>query len=205
MTEVQIRTLKGGTIALSNDILTALHSELHGSLCLPDEAGYDEARTIWNAMIDRRPGAVVRCRAASDVIGAVRLARDNGLLVAARGGGHNIAGNAVCDGGLLIDLSPMRSVHIDSKERIARVEPGVTRGFEPGKPTQPARLDPKRKGIGLFEKAAERLDLWSRADVPAECATCRPSSHRWRRNPLGGHARGSGIRRVMVLSHRKPC
>jgi FAD/FMN-containing dehydrogenase len=128
MTEVQIRTLKGGTIALSNDILTALHSELHGSLCLPDEAGYDEARTIWNAMIDRRPGAVVRCRAASDVIGAVRLARDNGLLVAARGGGHNIAGNAVCEGGLVIDLSPMRSVHVDSKERIARVEPGVTLG-----------------------------------------------------------------------------
>ena len=95
----EIRTLKGGTIALSNDILTALHSELQGSLCLPDEAGYDEARTIWNAMIDRRPGAVVRCRAASDAIGAVRLARDNGLLVAARGGGHNIAGNAVCDGG----------------------------------------------------------------------------------------------------------
>ena len=60
MTEVQIRTLKGGTIALSNDILIALRSELHGSLCLPDEAGYDEARTIWNAMIDRRPGAVSR-------------------------------------------------------------------------------------------------------------------------------------------------
>src|SRR5205807_8023802 len=116
MTEVQIRTLKDGTISLANDILAALHSELHGSLCLPGEAGYDEARTIWNAMIDRRPGAVVRCRAPSDVIGAVRLARENGLLVAVRGGGHNIAGNAVCDGGLLIDLSPMRSVHIDSKE-----------------------------------------------------------------------------------------
>ena len=128
MTEAQISTLKGGTIALSNDILTALQSGLQGSLCLPDEAGYDEARTIWNAMIDRRPGAVVRCRVASDVIGAVRLARDNGLLVAVRGGGHNIAGNAICDGGLLIDLSPMRSVHIDSKERIARVEPGVTLG-----------------------------------------------------------------------------
>ena len=114
MTEVQISTFKGGTIALSNDILTALQSGLQGSLCLPDEAGYDEARTIWNAMIDRRPGAVVRCRVANDVIGAVRLARDNGLLVAVRGGGHNIAGNAICDGGLLIDLSPMRSVHIDS-------------------------------------------------------------------------------------------
>jgi FAD/FMN-containing dehydrogenase len=128
MTEVQISAPNGATIALSNDILTSLRSELHGSLCLPDEAGYDEARTIWNAMIDRRPGAVVRCRVASDVIAAVRLARDNDLLVAVRGGGHNIAGNAVCEGGLLNDLSPMRSVHIDSKGRTARVEPGVTLG-----------------------------------------------------------------------------
>ena len=87
MTQVEIRTLKGEMIALSNDSLAALHSGLQGSLCLPDEAGFDEARTIWNAMIDRRPGAVVRCRVANDVIGAVRLARDNGLLVAVRGGG----------------------------------------------------------------------------------------------------------------------
>jgi hypothetical protein len=82
MTEVQFSGLKGGTIALSTDILTALRPQLRGSLCLPDEAGYDEARTIWNAMIDRRPGAVVRCRGASDVMRAVCLARDNGLLVA---------------------------------------------------------------------------------------------------------------------------
>src|SRR6266446_2025041 len=128
MTEVQFSGLKGGTIALSTDILTALRPQLRGSLCLPDEAGYDEARTIWNAMIDRRPGAVVRCGGASDVMGAVRLARDNGLLLAVRGGGHNISGNAVCEGGLLIDLSPMRSVRIDPKKRTARVEPGVTLG-----------------------------------------------------------------------------
>jgi FAD binding domain len=128
MTEIRISTLKGGKIALSNDVVRALHSELRGSLCLPGEAGYDDARTIWNAMIDRRPGAVVRCQVESDVINAVRLARDNGLLVAVRGGGHNIAGNAVCEGGLLIDLSPMRSVRVDSKERTARVEPGVTLG-----------------------------------------------------------------------------
>nr|WP_046867832.1 FAD-binding oxidoreductase [Microvirga massiliensis] len=116
----------GGTIALSTDILSTL--QLRGSFCLPDEAGYDEARTIWNAMIDRRPAAVVRCRGASDVMRAVRFARDNSLLVAVRGGGHNIAGNAVCEDGLLIDLSPMRSVRIDPKSRTARVEPGVTLG-----------------------------------------------------------------------------
>jgi FAD/FMN-containing dehydrogenase len=128
MTEVQFTGLKGGTIALSTDILTALRPELRGSLCLLDEAGYDEARTIWNAMIDRRPSAVVRCAGASDVMRAVRLARDNGLLVAVRGGGHNISGNAVCEGGLLIDLSPMRSVRVDPKNRTALVEPGVTLG-----------------------------------------------------------------------------
>jgi FAD/FMN-containing dehydrogenase len=128
MSEVQFSALQGGTIALPTDILTALRPQLRGSLCLPDEPGYDEARTIWNAMIDRRPGAVVRCRGASDVMRAVRLARDNGLLVAVRGGGHNISGNAVCEGGLLIDLSPMRSVRIDPKKQTARVEPGVTLG-----------------------------------------------------------------------------
>jgi FAD/FMN-containing dehydrogenase len=128
MTEVQFRGLKGETIALSTDVLMALRPQLRGSLCLQDEAGYDEARTIWNAMIDRRPGAVVRCGGASDVMRAVRLARDNGLVVAVRGGGHNISGNAVCEGGLLIDLSPMRSVRVDPKMRTARVEPGVTLG-----------------------------------------------------------------------------
>jgi FAD/FMN-containing dehydrogenase len=128
MNDVQMITLDGATIALSSDMLMALRSQVRGNVCLQDEPGYDEARTIWNAMIDRRPGAVVRCRGASDVMRAVQLARDNGLLVAVRGGGHNIAGNAVCEGGLLIDLSPMRSVRIDPDQRTARVEPGVTLG-----------------------------------------------------------------------------
>jgi FAD/FMN-containing dehydrogenase len=128
MTDVQFTGLKGGMIVLPTEILAALRPQLRGRLCLRDEAGYDEARTIWNAMIDRRPGAVVRCGGASDVMRAVRLARDNGLLVAVRGGGHNISGNAVCEGGLLIDLSPMRSVRIDPNKRTARVEPGVTLG-----------------------------------------------------------------------------
>ena len=128
MTEIQFKGLKGASTALSHEILTTLQLQLRGSLCLADEAGYDEARTVWNAMIDRRPAAVVRCHGASDVMRAVRLARDNGLLLAVRGGGHNISGNAVCEGGLLIDLSPMRSVRVDPKTRSARVEPGVTLG-----------------------------------------------------------------------------
>ena len=128
MTDVQFTGLQGEPLALSNELLMALQTRCRGKVCLPEEAGYDEARTIWNAMIDRRPGAVVRCHGASDVMQAVNFARDNRLLLSVRGGGHNIAGNAVCDGGLLIDLSPMRSVRVDPEARTARVEPGVTLG-----------------------------------------------------------------------------
>ena len=89
---------------------------------------YNEARKIWNAMIDRRPALIVRCAGAGDVMRSVRFAGEHKLLVAVRGGGHNIAGNAVCDGGLMIDLSPMKSVRIDAKAMTARVEPGATLG-----------------------------------------------------------------------------
>jgi FAD binding domain len=105
------------TAAIADDHLDSFRASLRGSVCLPGEPGYHDARTIWNAMIDRRPGAVVRCAGAGDVIRAVRFAREHDLLLAVRGGGHNIAGNAVCDGGLLIDLSPMKSVRVDPSAR----------------------------------------------------------------------------------------
>ena len=84
--------------ALSAEALTPLREKLRGALCFPGDPGYEQARTIWNAMIDRHPGAVVRAHGAADVIAAVRFARDNGLSLAVRGGGHNIAGNAVVRG-----------------------------------------------------------------------------------------------------------
>jgi FAD/FMN-containing dehydrogenase len=128
MTEIRLASLQGGAITLGSDTIAVLRQTLRGNLCLAQEAGYDEARTIWNAMIDRHPGAVVRCKGAADIIRAIRFAREHGLLLAVRGGGHNIAGNAVCEGGLLIDLSPMRAVRIDPARRTARVEPGATLG-----------------------------------------------------------------------------
>src|SRR5262249_56156223 len=91
-----------------------------GMVGLAGEDGYDTARTIWNAMIDRRPALVARCLGTADVINAVKLARDENLLAAVRSGGHNIAGNAVCDGGLLIDLSLMKSVRVDPASSTAR-------------------------------------------------------------------------------------
>lgn len=98
---------------------------LRGQLLRPGDEGYDAARTVWNAMIDRHPALIVRCAGPADVIAAVNFARDHNLLVSLRGGGHSVAGHAVCDGGLMIDLSPMRSVRIDPDRRRAHVEPGV--------------------------------------------------------------------------------
>lgn len=99
---------------------------LRGELLRSGDTGYDEARKIWNGMIDKRPAFIARCAGVADVIHSVNFARANNLLVAVRGGGHNVAGNAVCEGGLVIDLSRMKSVRVDPGRRTARAEPGVT-------------------------------------------------------------------------------
>ena len=104
---------------------TGLRAMLRGSLLLPDEPGYDTARAIWNAMIDKRPGIIVRCAGAADVRTAVNFAREHGLALAVRGGGHNIAGSALVNDGLVIDLSAMRSVRVDAQARRAWVEGGA--------------------------------------------------------------------------------
>ena len=108
--------------------ITAFKSSLRGELIQRGDAGYDVARKIFNAMIDRHPAFIVRCTGVADVIAAVRFAPSHDLLVAIRGAGHNIAGTSMCDGGLVIDLSRMKSVRIDPKAGTARVEGGVTWG-----------------------------------------------------------------------------
>ena len=97
-----------------------------GDVLLPDSAEYDGVRQIWNAMIDRRPALIARAKSPEDVVRAVKFARKHDLIVSVRGGGHNIAGNAVCDGGLMIDLSLMKHVKVDPSARQAEVEPGCT-------------------------------------------------------------------------------
>jgi FAD/FMN-containing dehydrogenase len=112
---------------------TAAHTNafaeaLHGRLVRPEDAGYDEARKVWNGLIDRRPAMIARCADEDDVVTAVNFARDQKLLVAVRGGGHNVAGFGTCDGGLVIDLSGMKSVTVDPKARTARAQGGATWG-----------------------------------------------------------------------------
>src|SRR5207247_844380 len=121
-------TTLSGFVELQERAISDLRKRLSGPLVMCGDAGYDEARTIWNRMIDRRPALIARCAGTDDVVTALRFAREHGLLISVRGGGHNIAGNAVCDGGLMIDLSPMKSVRVDPAGRKARVEAGVTLG-----------------------------------------------------------------------------
>ena len=105
-----------------------LASQVRGTMLRPDDAGYDEARRVFNGMIDRRPELIVRCENESDVAAAIAFAREKRLVAAVRGGGHNVAGNAVCDGGLVIDLSLMRRVEVDPRKHLARVQGGATWG-----------------------------------------------------------------------------
>lgn len=125
MSDLILATLDSGRTTIDTGALEALAASLRGRTASASDPPYEEARTIWNAMIDRRPGLVIRCMGAADVLAAVRFARANKLLVAVRSGGHNIAGSAVCDGGLLIDLSQMKSVRVDPAVERAWVEPGA--------------------------------------------------------------------------------
>jgi FAD/FMN-containing dehydrogenase len=116
------------TQAIHEAIIEDFRNGLRGELLQPGDAGYDVARIVWNGMIDRRPALIVRCRGAADVIAAVNFAREHRLILAVRGGGHNVAGNAVCDGGLMIDLSLMKGIRVDPQAQAARAEPGVLWG-----------------------------------------------------------------------------
>ncbi len=113
---------------LDEAAVAELKAQIRGALLRPGDAGYDAARSIWNGMIDKRPALIARCTGPDDVITCVNFARAHRLILAVRGGGHNVAGNALCDGGLVIDLLLMRSVQVDLRAHIAHVQPGVTLG-----------------------------------------------------------------------------
>ncbi|MEE8576236.1 MAG: FAD-binding oxidoreductase [candidate division Zixibacteria bacterium] len=128
MTPISASLAVGGDTMLDGSALENLKDSLRGDLLLEGDLGYDDARSIWNAMIDRKPALIVRCRGAADVCTAVKFAAMHNLLTSIHGAGHNIAGNAVCDHGLMIDLSEMSEVRVDTTTRRAHVEPGATLG-----------------------------------------------------------------------------
>jgi FAD/FMN-containing dehydrogenase len=109
-------------------VVNDLTRQIQGALLQPGDSGYDEARSVWNAMIDRRPALILRCAGVSDVVAGVAAARTHGIPLSIKGGGHNIAGLAVCEGGLMLDMSLLRGVHVDPARRVARAEPGCLLG-----------------------------------------------------------------------------
>jgi len=121
-------TTQGREVELSDDALNGLKTRLRGPAILPGEPGYEESRTVWNAMIDRRPAAVVRCLGTADVIAGVQFAREHDLLLCIKAGGHNIAGLASADGALMLDLSLMRGVWVDPRAKLARAQAGCLLG-----------------------------------------------------------------------------
>jgi FAD/FMN-containing dehydrogenase len=113
---------------LERNIIDSFRTRLRGPLMLAGEPGYDDGRAIWNAMIDRRPALIARCLGVADVISAVNFAREHGLTLSIKGGGHNIAGLAVCDDGIMLDMSLMRGVWVDPNARTARAQLGCLLG-----------------------------------------------------------------------------
>jgi FAD/FMN-containing dehydrogenase len=125
---------------ISQTAVSMLRKRIRGAVLTDADEGYDRARQVWNAMIDRKPGVIARCTDASDVQAVIDFAHDMNVLLSVRGGGHNIAGSAVCDAGVMIDLSLMKSVQVDPVARTVRVAPGVTLG----------ELDRETQAFGLI-------------------------------------------------------
>ncbi len=126
-------------IAATKTTVDELRVSFAGELVQPGDPTYDELRRVWNGSIDRSPALIARCRGVADVIAAIRFARDAGLPVAVRGGGHSYPGHSVCDGGIVIDLEPMKGIRVDPKARTARVQAGVLWG----------ELDRETQALGL--------------------------------------------------------
>ena len=128
MVDLKVSTATGTDGVLAEEAIKEFKSGLRGELLGAEDDGYEDARKLWNGMIDKRPALIARCTGVSDVINAVNFARENHLLVAVRGGGHSFPGKSMCDGGIVIDLSTMRSVRVDPVRRTARAEGGAKLG-----------------------------------------------------------------------------
>jgi hypothetical protein len=119
----ELKNTKG--MVVGKDRIERFQTAFRGEVIQPTDFGYERARKIWNASIDKHPGIIARCAGAADVMAAVNFARENQLLVAVRGGGHNVSGRALCDGGIVIDLSGMKGIQVNAKNHTARVEGGA--------------------------------------------------------------------------------
>lgn len=126
MAQLTLAGANGTQTTVTEADVNAFAKGFKGQLIKSDSPGYDEARSIWNAMIDKKPELIARCTSTEDIVQAVRFAKAHGLLIAIRGGGHNIGGSGTCDGGMVLDLSQMKAIHVDAANKTATAEPGAT-------------------------------------------------------------------------------
>lgn len=117
-----------GGVVIDKELIDRFRNDFGGQVILPTDAGYDVARRIWNASIDKHPGLIACCSGVVDVVRAVKFARTNDLLVSVRGGGHNVGGRALCNDGVVIDLSALKGVFVDPRARTVRAQAGATLG-----------------------------------------------------------------------------
>ena len=143
LADVPGKTLTGGVATLRGADIKDLAASMRGQVLVAGQEGYDQARRVWNAMFDKRPAVIARCASPSDVMRAVTFAREHQLLTAVRAGGHSVSGKSTCDGGIVIDVSPMQGVRVDPKARVARVDGGALLGH----------LDRETRAFGLVTTA----------------------------------------------------
>ena len=148
MADLNIATLSGDYTVISEAEVKDFRSSLHGETLLPDDAGYEGARRIWNAMINKRPAIIARCSGPADVVNSVNFASEKNLLISVRGGGHNFPGNSVCNDGLMIDLSQMTGVRVDPVAGTARAQGGTKWGA----------FDHETQGFGLATTGGTDVD-----------------------------------------------
>lgn len=213
MSDLQVIKSDGAPAALDLATVENFAAGLRGSLLRREEGGYDAARKVWNGMIDRRPALIVRCAGAADIVASVRFSREHDLLVSIKGGGHNVTGNAVCEGGLMIDPSPMKSIRVDLVEQTVRAEAGVL-GGEIDRETQAFGLSTpvgsvSSTGIGgltlgggqswLASKYGLAIDNLVSVDIVTADGTLRTASPR-RHEDLFWGVRGAGHNFGVVTS-----
>jgi len=128
MAGLQMKTRGNGDVILQEDTIRKFKESLRGELILSQDVGYDDARSVWNAMIDRRPALIARCLGVADVATCINFARESNLLLSIKGGGHNISGLAACERGLMLDMSRMRGIWLDPTLRTARAQAGCLLG-----------------------------------------------------------------------------
>ena len=185
------------TAVIEESVVAGLQARMRGELIQPGDESYDEARKIWNGMIDKKPALIARCASVADVVASVNFARENGILLAVRGGGHNVAGTAIADGGLVVDLSPMKGVRVDAERHTVRAEGGVTIGnLREDADVRSRHPD----GRGLGDRIAGLTLGGARCLAPQYGLSSETTSSPWHRHTEGAVSYASRRPRTRYLS-----